>query len=199
LNLSRLALKSIGRGMDSLWTGVSLLRNFLKRIGCHFLLEQARDELNDCDIVLCDEGVVHAAHNLFVHTRTEPNREDIVRFGRMIPKPDMLIWVMAPPAQSAEAILRRGHSRVRGTSAAALAFAERAQTTFEVLSTVEGVQERLYRVDNSANGNGHTDALIRDRASALGAFLKQQLRKGQEAPAVSAPLANPLTVNPWTL
>src|SRR5207253_1984191 len=118
------------RGMGSIWTGASLLRNFLKRIGCHLLLEKLRDDLHDCDIVLCDEGVVHAAHNLFVHTGALPQREEIVQFGRIVPKPDLLIWVTAPTAQTVKVILRRGHSRVGGTSAAARTFAEHAHATF---------------------------------------------------------------------
>jgi thymidylate kinase len=197
LKLSRLALGSIARGMGSLWTGFCLLRNFLKRIGFHLLLEKVRNDLDDCDLVLCDEGVVHAAHNLFVHTGAKPNKEEIERFGRMIPKPDLLIWVTAPPTQSAEVILRRGHSRVRGTSAAALAFAEHGHATFEMLSTVEGLQEKIYRVDNSANGAGHSDGIIHARASALGEFLKQQLRRAQGAPARAGASVYPSTLNPW--
>src|SRR5437763_532379 len=83
-----------------------------------------RPALRDCDVVLCGEGIVHAAHNLFVHTGTEPNRGAIVLFGRIVPKPDLLIWVTAPLAQSAAVILRRGHSRVHGTPDAARTFAE---------------------------------------------------------------------------
>jgi PST family polysaccharide transporter len=198
LALSRLALRSITRGMGSLWTGFGLLRNFLKRIGFHLLLEQVRNQLHDCDILLCDEGVVHAAHNLFVHMGAEPNRDEIVRFGQLVPKPDQLVWVTAPPAQSAEVILRRGHSRVPGTSAAALAFAEHAQATFEVLSTVAGLQEKIYRVDNSATGAGRADATIRARASAVGEFLKQCLRGSQASVNEVVSLTHPSTLNTRT-
>jgi hypothetical protein len=198
LALSRLALRSITRGMATLWTGLGLLRNFLKRIGFHLLLEKVRDQLDDCDILLCDEGVVHAAHNLFVHTGAKPDRDEIVRFGQLVPKPDQLVWVTAPTAQSAEVILRRGHSRVRGPSAAALAFAEHAHATFEVLSTVPGLQEKIYRIDNSAKSVGGASATIRDRASALGEFLKQRLR-GSRAPQNGvAPLIYPSTPNART-
>jgi hypothetical protein len=183
LNLSRLALGSIARGMGSLWTGFRLLRNFLKRIGSHLLLEKVREESDVCDLVLCDEGVVHAAHNLFVHTGVTPNREEIVQFGRMVPKPDLLIWVTAPTTQSAEVILRRGHSRVHRTGAAALAFAEHAHATFEALSTVEGVREKIYQFDNSTTGSGPSDGIIRARASALGEVLKRRLQERRGAAA----------------
>jgi hypothetical protein len=198
LTLSRLAFRSITRGMGSLWTGVGLVRNFLKRVGFHLLLEKVRDEFQDCDILLCDEGVVHAAHNLFVHTRAEPNRDEIVRFGQLVPKPDQLVWVTAPTTQSAEVIQRRGHPRVCGTGAAARAFVEHAQATFEVLSTVAGLRERIYRVDNSAGGGGRADAIIRTRASAIGAFLRQCLGERRTSRDGAVPLTLPFTPNTRT-
>ena len=79
-----MALGSIGRGMGSIWTGASLFRNFMKRIGSHFLLERLRDEMEDYDVVIWDEGIVHAAHNLFVHAGTEPKKEEIEEFGRIV-------------------------------------------------------------------------------------------------------------------
>jgi thymidylate kinase len=193
--LSRLAVSSIVRDAGSLWIGVSLLRNFWKRIGSHLLLESLRHELDDCDVVLCDEGVVHAAHNLFVHTRAEPNPEEIVRFGRMVPQPDHLIWVTAPPAQSAEVIRQRGHSRVHASTAAARAFAEHAHATFEVLAGVEGLREKIYRVDNSANGHHAGNGAVGARASVIGEFLKKHLQRCQEPWPRFRPLGLPSTTN----
>ena len=122
--LTRLAPGSIAEGMGSVRIGVSLLRNFVKRVGSHVLLERIRRERCGCDIILCDEGIVHAAHNLFVHTAVGPDMEAVVQFGRLVPKPDLLIWVTAPTAQSWSVIRQRGHARVADTPDAAQAFAE---------------------------------------------------------------------------
>ena len=181
--LSRLAVGSIKRGAGNFRIGASLLRNFWKRLGAHLLLEGLRDRLADCDFILWDEGAVHAAHNLFVHAGTAPDREDVERFARMVPKPNLLVWVTAPVAQAAGTILRRGHSRVNGTAAAARAFAEHAQTAFEVLSAVEGVRERLYRIENPARGPDESAAAIQARASLIGEFLKQRLQGRREEAA----------------
>ena len=35
---------------------------FIKRIGAHFLLENLRTEVHEYDIVIWDEGAIHAAH-----------------------------------------------------------------------------------------------------------------------------------------
>jgi thymidylate kinase len=173
--LSRLACGSILRGMGSLWTGAGLFRNFLKRIGQHFLLENLREEIADHDVILCDEGVVHAAHNLFVHTRREPQREEIEQFGRLVPRPDVLVWVTAPTSQSAEVILRRGHSRVRATTSAARTFAEHGHAAFEMLASVAELSERMVRVDNTLQGAEAT----RVRAAVIGDFLMERLQGGR--------------------
>jgi hypothetical protein len=174
--------------MGSVWTGASLLRNFMKRIGSHCLLERLRDEMRDYDVVIWDEGVVHAAHNLFVHAGTEPKREEIEEFGRIVPKPDLLIWVTAPTAQSANVLLGRGHSRVRATTSAAQAFVKHAQITFEVLSCVQGLKERIFQVDNSVQAADPNGATIHDRACVIGKFLIQQLHQApQRLPRVRPP------------
>src|SRR4051794_38158012 len=106
LELFRLGMRLIARDGGGLWIAVNLLRNFVKRIGGHLLLMRLRPRLRDCDVVLWDEGVVHAAHNLFVHTGSAPRRHEIALFARMVPKPDVLVWVTAPVAQSLEVTLR---------------------------------------------------------------------------------------------
>jgi PST family polysaccharide transporter len=178
--LWRLAVGSIVRGAGGLRIGTGLLRNYWKRIGSHFLLERLRGGLPGCDVILCDEGAVQAAHNLFVHTGSEPRREAIVRFARMVPKPDLLIWVTAPTAQSTSVILRRGHPRVEGTPQAAQAFAERAHATFEVLASVDGVREITFRADNDRAGDAG-GAAVRSRAATIGAFVIQQCQGRRRA------------------
>lgn len=177
--LVRLALGSIGRGMGSFRIGASLLRNFIKRIGSHCLLERLRDQMDNYDVVIWDEGVVHAAHNLFVHAGTEPRKEEIEEFGRMVPKPDLLIWVTAPTAQSAHVLRWRGHSRLCTTTGAARTFVEHAQITFEVLSCIKGLKERIFRIDNLVKTADPSGAAIRRRARAIGEFLIRQLHGPQ--------------------
>jgi PST family polysaccharide transporter len=179
--LSRMAFASIMRGMDNPWIGANLIRNFIKRIGSHFLLEGLRGKICDYDVVIWDEGAVHAAHNLFVHSRTEPKPEEIEEFGRLVPKPDLLIWVTAPTAQLVKVLLQRGHSRVSATPLAANRFAERAQTTFRVLTCVVGLHRRVYQIDNSRIADNQTETGILSHASVLSTFLAEQLQQMQVA------------------
>jgi hypothetical protein len=191
--LSRLAVRSIVRDAGSIWVGIGLLRNVSQRIGAHVLLQRLRRGMRDCDVVLCDEGIVQAAHNLFVHAGAAPRKEEIVRFAETVPRPDLLVWVAAPPAQSAEVILCRGHPRVPAVPEAARAFAERAHATFEVLSTVPALRAILHRIDNPAGPPGRECADIRARAAAIGDLLVQHCRPLRpdalpQAPALRSPL-----------
>jgi PST family polysaccharide transporter len=173
--LTRLALASIARGTGGMRIGFSLLRNFVKRVGCHVLLESIRRDRCPCDIVLCDEGLVHAAHNLFVHADVAPDRDAIEHFARLVPKPDLLVWVTAPTAQSHVVIRRRGHTRVPDTGDAAVVFAEHAQTTFATLARVEGIAERVCVIDNTAVEDDRLQAAIAARAASLVAQLELRL------------------------
>lgn len=170
--LARLAVRLIARDGGGPWVAAGLLRNVVKRIGCHQLLDRLRGRLRPCDFVVWDEGVVHAAHNLFVHADRPPRRGDIDRFCELVPRPDVLVWVTAPPAQSAAVIRERGHPRVGRSAEAARAFAEHAHATFEMLASVPRLRGLVYRVDNPA-GDGDEAA----RVAALTAFLGARRRR----------------------
>jgi thymidylate kinase len=180
--LSRLGCYCIAQGMNNVWVGAHLLRNFVKRVGSHLLLKELLDETSDCDLVIWDEGPVHAAHNLFVHGGVQPKADQIMEFGGLVPRPDLLVWVTAPTAQSAKVVLQRGHSRVVPTGPAAQTFAEHGQRTFEVLSSVPALKEMIYRFDNSAQSNGHLDETVAARASMLSDFLVEQLQQANALP-----------------
>jgi hypothetical protein len=181
--LWRLAVCIILRDGGSLWVEVGLLRNVAQRIGVHALLQRLRRGMPDCDLVLCDEGIVQAAHNLFVHAGAAPQGEEVTRFGEMVPRPDLLIWVAAPPEQSAAVIQGRGHPRVPAVPGAALVFAERAHAVFDALAAVPGLREILHRVDN-LDGDA---AAVHARAVALGEFLEKHCRPLALSPAAPAP------------
>ena len=63
---------------------------------------------------------------------------------------------------------------------AARTFAEHAQTTFEVLSSVQGLRERIYKVDNSAQAADRNGGAIPARAGAIGGYLVKKLKEGAD-------------------
>jgi hypothetical protein len=180
-----LGLRAIVRDAGGLRIGLSLARNFLKRIGFHFWLEDQRERLDSVDVILCDEGVVHAAHNLFVHAGAEPNAEEIAEFARLVPKPSLLIWVTAPTARCVGVHLARGHSRVEANETAVQAFAERAHATFEMLASLEGIKEHVCRVENAGPNAGNEPG--GPAAQAAADFILQACQQARlDVPATSA-------------
>jgi thymidylate kinase len=174
--LALLSVRTIVRDSGGLRIRFGLLRNVVKRIGTDGLLRKLRPALGDCDVVVCDEGLVHAAHNLFVHAGAAPRKDEIALFGALVRRPDLLVWVTAPTARSAEVIRRRGHSRVAATAEAARTFAERAHETFEVLSSLPGLSERIYRLDNSARDGGPGGPALDALASHIVEHLRERSR-----------------------
>jgi hypothetical protein len=114
------------------------------------------------DFILFDEGPVHTAHNLFVHTATAPRTAEVALFSRLVPTADLLVWVRVTRDQSVETTLRRGHRRVNGPPSATRAFVTHAWEVFSQLGSADSLQERLLIVDNPADGQ-----TIRQRAEAI--------------------------------
>lgn len=177
--LSRLALMSILRGMASWWTGLSLWRNFVKRIGTALLIEELRHQGHVTDIIIWDEGAVHAAHNLFVHSDPgiDPDQGEIALFASLVPKPDKLIWVTAPKSQTTRVLAMRGHRRVGATAAAAQAFADHAITTFEILAAAPDLKGRITQIHNPAQLEMPDTEVLRARAAQIGDCLLNELER----------------------
>jgi hypothetical protein len=110
---------------------LNLARNVLKKVGIHEIVASplGRDRL-----VLVDEGTLHAAHNLFVHLAVPPRRDDVAAFARLVPLPDLAVYVSADAGTLVERTLRRGHRRIHEPSRASVErFIGRAVQTFDWL------------------------------------------------------------------
>jgi hypothetical protein len=168
-SLFALACRVIFRDAGGFFVALMLLRNVMKRMGLHQAMKILQP---DMDYLLYDEGILHCAHNLFVHTKTAPNTSEIRLFADWIPLPDLVIWVTAPVHQSADCILRRGHPRVEPIPLQAQAFADHANISFKTLCSQKVLQDRLYKVDNTANGKGDHGTTILKRASDIAEMVK---------------------------
>jgi deoxyadenosine/deoxycytidine kinase len=89
---------------DSWWMRINLFRNFVKKQG-EYRFTQRRSKN---DLVLLDEGCIHAFSNLFCHYDDPPNLTEAMRFIDVIPMPDVLIRVIA----SEEEVVRRATNRI---------------------------------------------------------------------------------------
>ena len=166
-----LAIRVISRDAGGFLVALNLGRNFAKRIGMHVLLKGRLGQSGNCDFAVCDEGTLHLAHNLFVHTDRAPDPYEIAHFGKIVPKPDKAIWVRATQEQSIECILRRGHSRIGDSRNAARMFVKHGHLAFNILCSEDSVQEKLFTIDNDYDGVTDKSFSMQDSADAVAAYL----------------------------
>jgi hypothetical protein len=174
--LACFAARVVARDAGSFRLAIRLLRNFVKQIGTYRLLLRLQPRLQGCDFILCDEGGLHVAHNLFVHAGAAPRRDEILLFADIIPKPDVIVWVKAPAAHSIACTLERGHPRVPGTAAAAQAFVDHAQLTFDTLCSLPELRNRTLAVVNSAPNPADLGPAVDKQAHRVAAFLQTRIR-----------------------
>jgi thymidylate kinase len=144
--------ESVGQASGSLFYKANLVRIALRKIGIHELIRRSSSANQ---IVLVDnEGIVQAAHNLFVHTsRINGNLESFINAA---PLPDVIAYLRQPQSVLLERTLRRGHPRIRKCSRSNVeSFVKQANETFEKLQTVPEVAERSFVID------GESKALIK--------------------------------------
>ncbi len=106
-------------------------RDVLKNLGIY---EIVRRRGSDQQVILVDEGTLQTAHYLFVHAAVEPGVADLSTFVRLVPLPDVVVYVPETEPVLIQRTLKRGHRRIPDQSdAQAKLFIERAMETFEGL------------------------------------------------------------------
>jgi thymidylate kinase len=123
------------------------LRSLERKVGVHEILRRNPGNL----VVLVDEGTLLAAHNIFVFSDAAYSAEDIAGFARLVPLPDVIVYIKAP----IESLVRRSLARrdppremrsrdpvrVRGHIG-------RAVRMFDQLVQAENIRARLLVVEN---------------------------------------------------
>jgi thymidylate kinase len=120
---------------------LNLLRNVLKKIGIYEII---RFRSADRQVILVDEGVLQAAHNLFVHSAVQVNPEHLATFARLIPFPDVVVYLKEPESLLIDRTMRRGHKRIPDRSYSnVVRFIEQAVATFDKLVQNPAVESKL--------------------------------------------------------
>jgi hypothetical protein len=128
---------------------LNLARNVLKKIGIYEIVRRGG---SDRQIVLVDEGTLHAAHNLFVHVSERTNAGDLATFARLVPLPDVAICVTQSESVLIEKTMGRGHKRIPDRSYANTElFVKQALDTFDKLVRQLVLEERMLMLDSKRN------------------------------------------------
>jgi thymidylate kinase len=126
-----------------------LLRDVLKKIGIYEII---RSRSTNRQIILVDEGVLHAAHNLFVHGSVQVKTENLSTFARLIPLPDVIVYLRQPESLLIDRTIKRGHKRIPDRSYSnVVPFIKQAVTTFDKLVQNPAVESKLLIVDGGQN------------------------------------------------
>ena len=126
---------------------LNLLRNILKKIGIHEII---RLRSHPQQIILVDEGILQAAHNLFVHNSVQVNIEELTTFVALIPMPDVVVYVRQPEARLIYRAMNRGHRRLADRSYNNVApFIKKAVAVFETLIQQPSVTQKLLLLENA--------------------------------------------------
>lgn len=129
---------------------LALLRNVLKKVG---IGELARVVGSSEQIIVLDEGALHIAHNLFVHTSTNASTEMIPEFVKLAPLPDVVVYVREDESPLIERVMVRGHHRIANPSHESVAcFVRQAVVTFDRLVEEPDIKRKLILVQGGLSG-----------------------------------------------
>jgi thymidylate kinase len=128
---------------------LNLFRNVLKRVG---LYEIIRFRSAEQQVILVDEGVLQAAHYLFVHRSVQVKTANLSTFVRLIPLPDVIVYLRQPESLLIDRTMKRGHKRIPDRSYSNVApFIKRAVITFNKLVQHPAVKSKLLVVHGGHN------------------------------------------------
>jgi broad-specificity NMP kinase len=167
------------------------LRSIIRQIGIHQLIRQREGNR----IVLVDEGTVLAAHNLFVFTSTLFDQGYIAEFVRLVPLPDVVIYVRAPLDHLVRRTLARGDPpREMSSKNPELIerYLRRASTVFEQVIETREIRDKVLVVDNTANGSHNRTAV----ASRITRFILSCASSGRFGPVTSLQVGDRLVSRP---
>lgn len=126
-------------------------------------------------VTLLDEGTIQIAHYLFGQVMKEPEHGDLELFWRLVPKPDLVIYlrtfrdVLALRVQE-----RQDPPRRRLPKAHMLKFLQHAEESFEFLMKIAEDGNQWLTIDNNESGGSSS-------LPALMNMLETRLREGPKA------------------
>lgn len=161
---------------------LGLLRNVLKRIGIYEII---RFRSTGQQIILVDEGTLHIAHNLFVHGSVQVETEHLSTFVKLIPLPDVVVYLRQPEPLLIDRIVQRGHKRLGGDGLRdkVVCFVSQAVAAFDQLGQYPAVKNRLLIV----NGDQNVNMAVTNHSSPRADEVLKMIRSGFVADQIVSP------------
>jgi hypothetical protein len=168
LSFLRFANALLRRHADSLVRRLNLQRGVIRKLGVHGLMTSQE---NQTEYRLVDEGIVHSAHNLFVHVGNVPDDCEIEEFTERVPLPDLIVRVRAPLDTLVERTLRRSDRPIPGDEAKVRRYLEHGCLVFDKITAAPRLQKRTICLDYDGCKIGLADTLAEETLKRLDAVI----------------------------
>ncbi len=153
----RFMTKTIFSTPIPLWEKLHLYRNALKRIGVYEIIRR-RD--NDQQLILVDEGTVHAANIIFINAAEDSPAPDTQQFLTLVPLPDALVYVKQDIFKLVQRTRERGHKRLPDISLPTVHnFIEKTVVLFDEIVADERIRPCLQIIESdlTLSGSQHSN------------------------------------------
>jgi len=153
----RYTLGMIARQENSFFLKLNYLRSLERKIGVEELVRRHNHE----GIILVDEGMVLAAYITFVYTDAVYTSEEIAEFARLIPLPDLIVYIRVPVETLVQRTLERPDPprEIRRNPSLTEEYIRRAVDMFEQLVEIEGIKKRVLIVEDSGGGETELESI----------------------------------------
>lgn len=139
-------LRMLGRQPKFSTYTINNLRGLERTIGVHEKIKcYARNR-----IILVDEGTIHLAHKVFVFSNAFYTPDEITRFAKLIPVPDLIVYIKAPVETLVQRTLQRSDPprEIRNNQLLTEDFISRACAMFDQITRDEVLKNRVLCVEN---------------------------------------------------
>lgn len=159
--LMKVSWQELSRRVPSLLPRLLLFRSVARRIGQELYLRRRKFERK---VVLVDEGCVHIAHVIYVNGIATDAPVDLEKFIRLVPVPDLLVYVSAPDVVLMDRVVARSDRPIRSDDDDELcSFVLRASELFDRLIVHWKNQKKLI----SVYFNNEEEQVLREEARAV--------------------------------
>lgn len=162
----RFAFDRLNRHAPSTFARLNYMRNMVRKLGMHEMTKRA----DRGTTFLVDEGTILTAYQLFVYSDAPFTQTDLERFSRLVPLPDVIVYVKAPSDVLLERAMTRSDRRrelAHDDEDEVRRWIVRAVELFDALAQIEPIRDRLVTVEIPDDEPESLDAAIREFEGSL--------------------------------
>lgn len=175
------ALKALARHKSYTFFTMNYLRSIVRKIGTYEIAKRC----NHDRIILVDEGTVLSAHILFVFTSTVYSQADIEQFARLVPMPELVVYIKTPVDSLVQRSLQRlgAPKEIRSKNQMMVQkYISRAAEMFDRLTKTKRIRDRVLIVANPDSTEGERGAV----ADQIATFILNYQRGGDPISRIPA-------------